>query len=78
MPANLERRIKALEGARMPQEEHQQLNEGFARIQSAGIAVPEPTSGESLKAWLRRFSDAQLIEVQTWLEADVAHGATTI
>lgn len=73
MPANLERRIKALEGTRIPQE-YRQLNEGFARIQNAGIDVPEPIGVESTAAWLRRFSDAQLTEVKVWLEAEVAQG----
>ena len=75
MATTLERRIRALEGTRLPQEDHQpkqedpRPNEEFARLQNAGIDAPAPIRGESLKAWLRRFSDAQLAEFQALLES---------
>lgn len=74
----LESRIAALEQSSGTKDSENQPGEVFARIQNAGIACPAPIRGESTAAWLRRFSDAQLAEVQTWLKAEVAHGATTI
>ena len=64
----LENRIAVLEKSSGTTDSVNQPGEVFARIQNAGITVPEPIRGESLKAWLRHLSDAQLTEVKVWAE----------